>query len=56
MATVIAALDVAAEGCGAANLDRRHDTALGEAEVAGIRRAPCLAVAAEDVRHLQLGS
>ena len=48
-----AALDMAAERRGPARLDRTHDAALGAAEVAGMRLAIGLAVAAEDVRHLQ---
>jgi hypothetical protein len=48
-----APLDMAAEPRRAACLDRRHDAALGAAEVAGMRLAISLAVAAEDVRHLQ---
>jgi len=56
MTTIITALDVAAESRGAANLDCRHHPALCEAKVAGVRSAPRLAVAAEDVRHLQLRS
>ena len=55
VATVVAALDVAAKRSCAANLDGRHDPSLGETDVAGVCRAPRLAVAAEDVRHLQLG-
>ncbi len=42
---------MAAEGCGAAKLDRRHHPALCEAKAAGVRSAPRLAVAAEDVRQ-----
>jgi hypothetical protein len=52
--TVLAALDVSAENRCATNLDRSHDTALTEAHVTGIGHAPGLAVAAEDVRRLQL--
>ena len=54
MATVIAALDVAAENRRAANLDRGHDAALSEVHMAGIGRTPRLAMAAEDVRYLKL--
>src|SRR3954451_17181658 len=50
-----AALDVAAQPCRAACLDRAHDAAFDPAEVAGMRLAVRLAVAAEDVRHLQCG-
>ena len=50
---VLAARDMAAEGCRAAVLDRRHHLELAEAYMAGIGPAPCRAVAAEDVRDLQ---
>lgn len=50
-----AALDVTAEPSGTARLDGAHDAALGAAEAAGMRLAISLAVAAEDVRHLQHG-
>src|SRR5713226_8070708 len=50
---VLAARDMAAEGCRAAVLDRRHHLQLAEADMAGIGPAPCRAVAAEDVRDLQ---
>ena len=48
-----AALDMAAERGGAARFDRRHDAALDAAEMTGMGLAVSLAVAAEDVRHLQ---
>jgi len=51
--TILAALDMTAKRSRAANLDRRHDATLGEADVAGIGCAPRLTVAAEDVRHLK---
>ena len=50
-----AALDMAAEPRRAARLDRRHDAALGAAEVTGMRLTVSLTVAAEDIRHLQTG-
>jgi hypothetical protein len=50
---VLAARDMAAEGCRAAVLDRRHDLQLAEANMAGIGRTPCRPVAAEDIRDLQ---
>src|SRR6516165_6566400 len=50
---VLAAHDVAAEGCRAAVLDRRHDLQLAEADMAGIGRTPCRPVVAEDIRDLQ---
>jgi hypothetical protein len=54
MSAVLATFDVATERCSATNLDRRHDAALSEAYMASIGRAPRVAVATEDVRHLQL--
>src|SRR3954469_18523162 len=50
-----AALDMAAERRGAACLDRTHDAPFGAAEMAGVLLAVRLAVAAEDVRHLERG-
>src|SRR5215831_16951470 len=44
---------MAAEGCRAAVLDRRHDLELAEADMAGIGRTPCRPVVAEDIRDLQ---
>jgi len=54
-ATLRAALDMTAERCRAAGLYRPHDAALGSAEVAGLRLAERLTVAAEDIRNLQRG-
>ena len=51
---VLAALDMTAERRGAADLDRRHDAPLAEAHMTLVGRAPGGAVAAEDIRHLQL--
>lgn len=56
MSTVLATLDVPAERGRAASLDCRHDAELAKTHMAGIRRPPCLPVAAENIRHLQLGS
>ncbi len=53
---VLAARDMAAERCRAAVLDRRHHLELAEADMAGIGLAPRLAMAAEDIRNLQLWS
>src|SRR3954471_23464559 len=50
-----AALDMAAQRRGATRLDRAHNAPFGAAEVAGMRLAVRLAVAAEDVRHLERG-
>ena len=55
MAAVLAALDMSAEGGGAAGLDRRHDLELAEAEVAGMGRPKGGAVSAEDVGDLEGG-
>ena len=53
MATVLAALDMGAEGGGAAGLDGRHDLELAKADVAGMGRAPGGPVSAEDVGDLE---
>ncbi len=42
-----------AERGGSAGLDRRHHLQLGQADMAGIRAAPCGTVVAEDVRDLE---
>src|ERR1700681_2920328 len=55
-AAVIALLDVTAEGCGAASLDRGHDAALLRQEPTALCGTECIAVAAEDVRHFQRGT
>ena len=46
-------LDMAAERRRAAGLDRAHDAPLDAPEMAGMRLTIGLAVAAEDIRHLQ---
>jgi len=51
---VLAALDVSAERGRAARLDCRHDAELAKTQMASILCTPCLPVAAEDIRHLQL--
>ena len=53
VAAVLARLDMAAEGRGAAGLDRRHHLQLAEAEMTGMGRAPGGAMAMEDVGDLQ---
>jgi hypothetical protein len=53
MAAIGAAAHVAAEGRGAAGLDRAHHPALHPVEMSGLFEAPSGTVAAEDVRHLQ---
>src|SRR5215212_7175208 len=53
MAAVLASLDVAAEGCGATALDRRHDLQLAEAQMASLGRAPGGPMAKEDVGDLR---
>jgi hypothetical protein len=50
---VLAARDMAAEGCRAAVLDRRHHLQLLKADMAGVGSAPCRAMVAEDTRNLQ---
>lgn len=51
---VLAALDMTAQRCGAANLDRGHDAPLGQAQMRLVGGAPSGAVAAEDIRHFEL--
>ena len=53
VAAVLARLDMAAERCGAAGLDRRHHLQLAEAQMTGMGRAPGGAMAMEDVGDLQ---
>ena len=53
VAAVLARLDMTAEGCGAAGLDRRHHLQLAEAQMTGMGRAPGGAMAMEDVGDLQ---
>jgi len=43
-----------AEGCGAAGLDRGHDTPLAEAQMSFVGGTPSGAVAAKNVRHFEL--
>ena len=52
MGAVLAPLDMAAESCGAAALDGRHDLQLSEAHMSGVGVAPGWAMAAEDIRQL----
>ena len=54
-AAVGAALDMTAERRGPARLDCAHDAALCSAKMTGMRLTVRLAVAAEDVSHLQCG-
>ena len=50
----LATLDMAAERRRAADLDRRHDAALREAQMVRVGGAPSSAVAAENIRHFQI--
>ena len=50
---VLAALNVSAERGGAADLDRRHDLQLAEADMAGVGLAPRRPMGAKDVGDLQ---
>jgi len=47
------ALDMTAESCSAAGLDRGHDAPLTEAQMSLVGSAPRSAVAAEDVRDFK---
>ena len=53
LAAILTGLDMAAEGCGAAGLDRRHHLELAETEMAGMGRTPGGAMTMEDVGDLQ---
>jgi hypothetical protein len=53
-APVLASLDMTAKRGGTASLDRGHHAQLAMAHMPGIGRTPSIAMAAEDVRHLQL--
>ena len=50
---LLTTLDMPAERCRAAALDRRHHLELAKADTAGIGRAPRRPVVAEDIRDLQ---
>ena len=52
MLTVLTSFDMTAELGSSANLDRLHDAPLSPIDVAGVRNAPRLTVAAENVRYL----
>lgn len=52
MAAVVTAFDVAAQGGGAAMLDRRHDLELGKAQMPGTARLEGGARDAQDVGDL----
>jgi hypothetical protein len=47
---------MAAEGCGAAALDRRHHLELVEAHMTGIGVAPRRSEVAEDIRDFESGT
>src|SRR5262249_33655318 len=53
IAAVLTARDMAAEGCCAAALDRRHHLQLVEADMAGMGLTPGRTTVAEDIRNLQ---
>jgi hypothetical protein len=55
-AAVLAALDMAAERCGATNFDGGHDAALVARQPTALCGAECIAMAAENIRHLQCGT
>src|SRR4051795_6440307 len=56
LATSIALLDMTAERCRAARLDGGHDPPLDARQPIALRSPERLAVAAEDIRHLQRGT
>ncbi len=54
MCAVLTAFYVAAELSSATNLDGGHNASLGQAHVAGVGGAPCLAMESENIGYLQL--
>ena len=52
LATILAPFDMSAERCGAARLDGRHRATLVNRQPIALRGAECVAVTAEDIRHL----
>jgi hypothetical protein len=56
LTAIIAALDIAAERRGPANLNRRHDAALSGSQATGLIGAVGGTMGAEDIRHLKRGS
>ena len=56
VAAVVALLDLAAEGGGAAAFDRRHGPALGGGQGGGETAAESVPVTVEDVSHLEGGA
>ena len=53
---IVAAIDVTAEGRGAALLDGRHDLHLAEAQVTGVGMAKAWPEVAEHIRHFEQGA
>ena len=53
-AAIVAGLDMAAERCRSAGHNGAHDAPLDAAEVSFVRAAIGIAVAAENIRHLQV--
>ena len=56
MAAVFAGLEMTAERRSPTKLDRRHDATLHAAEMAIVGKTISLTMAAEDIRHLQIGT
>ena len=56
VAAVVALFDLAAEGSGAAALDRRHGAALGGGQRGGETAPESVPVTVEDVSHLKIGA
>ena len=56
MAAVLASLDMTAEGCRAAMLDRRHDLELMKAQVSGMGGPISGAGGTEDIGDLERGA
>jgi hypothetical protein len=56
MRAILANLDMTAQRCGPAKLDRRHEAAFDAAKMAVMGSAISRAMAAENIRHLQSGA
>jgi hypothetical protein len=54
VSAVVAGIDVAAKGRGAAVLDRRHDLELSKAQMTGLNGTIVGAIGSEDIGDLEL--
>jgi hypothetical protein len=56
MRAILAGLDMTAQRCGSAELDRGHDAPFDAAKMAVMGSAISMTMAAENIRHLQMGA